>query len=159
METLIEKPCSVCKLIKPLADFYVGSGRGHRRADCKPCYYARHKGSRKGYYIDRGNGFKADAIAAYGGFCYCCGEDNIKLLTLDHSFNDGNVSRRQARANRAFRGGRDFYRYLQLQGYPQDLGLRAACWNCNCGRQYNSNKGVCPHQEELQALTGLRLVA
>ena len=152
------KVCNKCSTPKPLTEFYKQkSGRFGRLSNCKRCYYIRNQKTAAARFARERDRVKREVLAAYGNICYCCGEDNPKLLTLDHEFDDGGKYRS---ANpKLKRGGRKFYYWLRQHGYPQDLGLRVACWNCNCGRQYNSNKGVCPHQEELQALTGLRLVA
>jgi len=66
---------------------------------------------------------KMGVIDAYGGKCEICGEDRPEMLTIDHSWNDGNV-------HRAKSGG--IYRDLRSKEYPKDLGLRILCWNCNC---------------------------
>ena len=72
---------------------------------------------------------KFDAITAYGGECAICGEPHIECLTLDHSFNDGAKFRKEYKMHG---GGSTFYRWLRQRGFPQDLGLRVLCWNCNC---------------------------
>jgi hypothetical protein len=80
---------------------------------------------------------KIDAINHYGGpKCVCCGETNIKFLTLDHEKNDAKSYPLEARVTP--------YAWLRKKGYP-DIGLRVQCYNCNCGRAHNG--GVCPHLE------------
>jgi NMD protein affecting ribosome stability and mRNA decay len=37
---------------------------------------------------------KYDVMQRYGGKCFCCGEDRIAFLTLDHSDNDGAARRK-----------------------------------------------------------------
>lgn len=72
--------------------------------------------------------------------CKCCGESNIKFLTIDHI--DGNG--RQDRLRLGLRGGGYiFYAKLRKLGYP--IGYQVLCWNCNCGRAKNG--GICPHKE------------
>ena len=78
---------------------------------------------------------KADALAAYGGSCFCCGETDLAMLTLDHANDDGGGYSR---------GGNEVYQRLRREGFPQGLGLRVACHNCNAGRHLCG--GVCPHQ-------------
>lgn len=88
---------------------------------------------------------KLDALDAYGGrFCSCCGETNIKFLTIDHINNDGAEHRRSNKN----RGGNSFYRWLKTHDYPP--GYQVLCWNCNCGRACNG--GICPHEEQRRAL-------
>ena len=65
-------------------------------------------------------------INHYGGKCDICGEDHIECLTIDHSFNDGAEHRREVGMGTAF------YNWLKKNNYPDDLGLRVLCWNCNC---------------------------
>lgn len=72
---------------------------------------------------------KFDAITAYGGECAICGESYIECLTLDHSKNDGAKFRKEYPK---LHGGPTFYLWLRQRGFPQDLGLRVLCWNCNC---------------------------
>jgi hypothetical protein len=80
---------------------------------------------------------KIDAMNHYGGTqCACCGESNIKFLTLDHKKNDAKSYPLAARTNP--------YAWLRQRGYP-DIALRVLCYNCNCGR--DKNGGICPHLE------------
>jgi hypothetical protein len=74
-----------------------------------------------------------------GGVCECCGESNIKFLTIDHVDGGGTKKRLD---HKMFGSG--FYRILIKEGFPK--GLRILCYNCNCGRQ--TNGGICPHKEE-----------
>jgi hypothetical protein len=82
---------------------------------------------------------KLKAFDAYGGCkCACpkCLENNVKLLTLDHINNDGNVHRKAINA-------RSVYRWLKTNNYPP--GYQVLCFNCNTGRSLNG--GICPHME------------
>jgi hypothetical protein len=88
---------------------------------------------------ERSRGLKQEAVAAYGGCCACCKEDDIRFLTIDHVNNDGNAHRRAAKLN----GGTRMYRWLKARGYPPEF--RVLCWNCNVGRAMNG--GVCPHHD------------
>jgi len=77
-----------------------------------------------------------EAVNIYGGpRCVCCGITNLFYLTLDHEFND--------RRKHQYSSHDSVARWARKHGYPQDIGLRVMCANCNCGRQYNN--GVCPH--------------
>ena len=88
---------------------------------------------------------KLEVLAAYGTVCSCCGEGNPLFLTIDHLNGDGKAHRVEARGN----GAAGLYPWLRRQGFPQDLGLVVACFNCNSGRAVNG--GVCPHVEEGKA--------
>ena len=79
---------------------------------------------------------KLECITHYGGKCVCCGESNIKFLTMDHVNNDG--AKHRLETNRFL-----IYAWLRSQGYPE--GYQVMCFNCNCGRYYNG--GVCPHHD------------
>ena len=82
---------------------------------------------------------KDDAIKAYGGECYCCGEDNPDLLTIDHVNNDGHILRKNSNAHKRI------YKAVKREGYPPTY--RLACYTCNLGRDKEPDK-VCPHQKE-----------
>ncbi len=76
-----------------------------------------------------------EVFAAYGGsVCACCGETDIRFLTLDHINNDGGVQRKVL-------GRSDTYRWAKENGFPS--GLQVLCYNCNMGKAKNG--GVCPH--------------
>ena len=68
--------------------------------------------------------------------CNCCGENNIKFLTIDHINNDGNIHRKSNS-----RHGTP--KWLIDNCFPN--GFQVLCWNCNLGKFHN--KGICPHEE------------
>lgn len=90
---------------------------------------------------------RAAVLAAYGGRCACCGEDETRFLTIDHVNNDGATHRREI-------GSGALYWWLAKNGYP--AGYRLLCWNCNCGRALNG--GICPHEEHSAVVEPLRAV-
>lgn len=73
--------------------------------------------------------------------CVCCGETEIRFLTIDHINNNG-ANHRKERANRL---GHRFYRWLKDNGFPD--GYQVMCFNCNCGKFVNG--GICPHKEKV----------
>lgn len=85
------------------------------------------------------------ALLAYGNKCVCCGETEIKFLTIDHINRDGGVHRKELFGSHTRGGaGAPYYRELRKLGYPKDMGLQVLCWNCHMAKdQY----GTCPHQE------------
>lgn len=83
--------------------------------------------------------WKLSVLSHYGGaICKCCGERNLKFLTLDHIDGGGKEHRKQAK-------GTGFYRWLIINDFPP-CNLQVLCYNCNCGREKNG--GICPHKEE-----------
>lgn len=74
----------------------------------------------------------------YGNICVCCGENNIKFLTIDHINGGGNRHRKQIN-----RTGNKFYEWLIKNDFP--IGYQTLCYNCNCGKAHNG--GICPHKE------------
>ena len=76
----------------------------------------------------------------YGRFCACCGETELKFLTIDHINNDGATHRKKVGH------GAGFYRWLINNNFPE--GFQTLCWNCNCGRRL----GPCPHEIKLVKL-------
>jgi hypothetical protein len=91
---------------------------------------------------------KCEVLLHYGGKCKCCGEEDWRLLTLDHVDGDGASHRREIhkgkkRATGRVPSGESLYRWLKTHKYPANVFIRVLCFNCNCGR--NVNKGICPH--------------
>jgi hypothetical protein len=81
---------------------------------------------------------RAEVITHYGcdpPKCACCGESNIKFLTIDHINNDGNEMRKIHGV------GYKFLKWLEKMNYPD--GFQILCMNCNWGK--SQNNGVCPH--------------
>lgn len=88
---------------------------------------------------------KMETLIAYSNpvpSCACCGEEDVRFLTIDHSRNDG-----KAHCPGTKRGGGGFYSRLRAAGFPKDWGLVVLCINCNLGRAFNG--GVCPHKEPM----------
>ncbi len=85
---------------------------------------------------------KAEVLFAYGGKnpkCVCCGEKDVRFLTIDHIYDNGAEERKRIN-NKG--GGYNFYFYLRSVGFPKH-GYQILCYNCNCGRRYYS---TCPHK-------------
>jgi len=88
------------------------------------------------YYTKYSRRLKYDAISHYGSECVVCHETNLLFLTIDHSYKDGII---HSNIN-GKRGGEKFYRWLRNNGYPDNLGLRVLCWNCNCSEGVHRNR-------------------
>ncbi len=71
--------------------------------------------------------------------CACCGEADLRFLSIDHCNNDGAAHRK------AFGvvGGIPLFRFIIKNNFPPDFQI--LCYNCNCGKHHNG--GVCPHME------------
>jgi len=78
---------------------------------------------------------KIDGIQIYGGKCQCCGESNIKFLTLEHLSGRDKTKKR--------RTGKMAWNIARLEGYPDTYTV--LCYNCNCAKGVY---GICPHQEK-----------
>lgn len=85
---------------------------------------------------------KKSIMKEYGGKCVCCGENNIKFLSIDHIRNDGNKHRKQIGSYG--RSGTGMYLWLKKHGFPKD-NFQLLCFNCNLGKAHNG--GICPHQD------------
>jgi len=70
----------------------------------------------------------------YGNKCNCCGETNIKLLTLDHINGGGNKHIKEINMKLSV--------WIIKNNFPSIIQL--LCYNCNMGR--NINGGICPHK-------------
>ena len=84
---------------------------------------------------------KIEVLTHYGGNppkCACCGETEIKFLSIDHMNNDGAEHKRKINK----KGGSSFYCWLRKNGFPK--GYQILCFNCNSAKFYF---GKCPHQE------------
>ena len=80
---------------------------------------------------------RAEAVAAYGGVCVCCGEREPTFLTIDH------IGGRNAHPLAKFRGEAE-YRRLRALGWP--AGVRVLCMNCNWATRRGQQ---CPHAHNL----------
>ena len=71
-------------------------------------------------------------------FCACCGEKEIKFLTIDHINNDGSEHRKQLKGS----GGTGLYGWIVKNKYPPIF--QVLCFNCNCAK---GHYGECPHKQ------------
>lgn len=136
-------------------------GKVYRRYTCTPCWTE----SRRGYFkkwtednkeylkqYERNRPNKVERVTAtkrlyyklkrvvfdhYGALCDCCGETELRFLTIDHVKNDG------AKQRKMMGQGHVFFRWIINNGFPDSI--RILCFNCNSGRYHNG--GVCPHEE------------
>lgn len=144
-----KKSCSGCKEFKPFVEFpknkAVKCGLGNL---CKVCNHKRvnewiakqdqesFKRRRCEISVKHVEALKFDVMSHYGP-CYCCGEDQLAFLTIDHINGGGNKHKKEID-----RYGFRFYKWIKDNNYPNDL--RSACMNCNMATRFGK---VCPHKE------------
>ena len=92
---------------------------------------------------------KQSTMKAYGSKCACCGETNLEFLCIDHINGGGNKHRAQFKGSG---GGRDIYRWLIKNNYPE--GFQVLCFNCNHSKGLF---GKCAHEEDFSILRESRL--
>jgi hypothetical protein len=150
------RSCSRCGVVKALADYYPDKTKrdGHHtvciecvKADRKRRYAedpAKYKVRNGVYYRKNRERFlgyarklRQDALDAYGNKCACCGEATPEFLGIDHVNNDGEAHRAELKGY-----GRSIYRWLRMQGFPQDGRFQLLCHNCNVAK---GCYGGCPH--------------
>lgn len=83
--------------------------------------------------------WKTLVVAAYGGGCKCCGENEITFLTVEHLKKNGKIHRKV---------GGNFYYYLVRNNFPQE-DLCILCMNCNWAER---NGWPCPHKKVVATL-------
>lgn len=106
----------------------------HRQRMGDPVYLEWNRGRGRKYWSD----LREECFLAYGGFiCACCGETEVKFLTLDHANNDGAKHRKEIGSR-----GAGIFKWLRDHKYPP--GFQVLCFNCNCGKARNN--GICPHK-------------
>lgn len=106
----------------------------YKRAD-----YLKHRAKRRTQQNERAQLLRLEAIAHYShnkNVCACCGESEIRFLTIDHINGDG------AKHRKEYKGL--IQSVLKKAGYPN--GYQVLCYNCNLGRAHNG--GVCPHHQK-----------
>lgn len=69
--------------------------------------------------------------------CTCCGETEIKFLSIDHINGGGGKHIRKIK-----RFGSSFYQWLKQYNYPS--GYQVLCMNCNFAK---GHFGECPHKQ------------
>lgn len=81
---------------------------------------------------------RLEALVRLGGACTCCGLEDVRFLTFDHTESDGAAHRLEMGAG----GGKAIVNWLFRIGFEQDK-VQVLCFNCNFGKACNG--GVCPH--------------
>jgi hypothetical protein len=94
------------------------------RAMCEPCRVKNVENSRK----SRAR-LKELVFSHYGGKCSCCGNDNIRVLQLDHKYNNGAEHRKALNNGSNSMGGCRVYRWAKLNEFPSFFQI--LCANCH----------------------------
>ena len=71
-------------------------------------------------------------------FCKCCGEKEIKFLSIDHINGGGNKHRKEIGIKDG-KGG-NIYHWIIANNFPE--GFQILCHNCNMAKGFY---GICPH--------------
>jgi len=135
---MIKKRCTKCLEEKPPDEFPANSrskdGRGWRCRQCQREYFAEyyqqtgHSERIKSRTQRRRQELTSEALAAYGGRCVDCEEDDPEVLTFDHVDNDGGQHRRELAKGK--RGSTtQILRWAKQNGWPPRL--QVLCANCH----------------------------
>lgn len=143
-----KKDCSRCKKFKTLNEFVKTKGTKSGYAGiCLSCNKDRvnewvskqdkHVFGEKRRQISKKwvEELKFEVISVYGP-CYCCDENRIEFLTIDHI--DGGGAKHRKEINMV---GYRFYSWLKNNNYPKEF--RTACANCNMAIRFGK---TCPHK-------------
>ena len=79
--------------------------------------------------------------------CACCGERDIRFLSIDHIGGGGMAHRKSITKTGSIASPSTLNRWLRQNGYPPEY--QVLCMNCNCAKYWY---GICPHQAELDLL-------
>ena len=146
----IQKDNGICKKCsKPfnhVASRYKGDMRcGSSKGLCRVCYLQRYYRKRRKdpNYLLTKNRRMRDAYRTlreiifkhYGKECNCCGEKEIKFLTIDHVHGGGAKDRRTMALP-------TFMRKIISENFPKDK-YQILCYNCNISKGLY---GQCPHK-------------
>jgi hypothetical protein len=120
---------------------YEKSSDGYRQ-ECDECGYVRCRP----IWREARRRLRLEAIARYGGRCFCCGEGRHEFMAIDHT-NGGGSKERKAKL---YRPGNGFIVWLKKNGWP--TGFRIACHNCNSAL---GSHGYCPHSSKASSFDEL----
>lgn len=116
-------------------DYYQKNKESIRKKQQK--YEQENRGKFKVYQKQFREKLRLECLTHYGGNppkCACCGETEIKFLTIDHINGGGNQHYKLRKKS-------SIYQWLVNNNFPE--GYQVLCYNCNCAK---GHYGVCPHQ-------------
>jgi len=120
---------------------YDQSKKGKARHDTEQ-YKEYRKGYMKAYASFYRKRRRLVIIKHYGNKCICCGEIEVKFLSIDHIKGGGAKHLREIA-----KSGHNFYSWILKNKFPK--GFQVLCFNCNTAKG-KSNKQFCPvHHPEL----------
>jgi hypothetical protein len=125
------KKCSRCKKLKNESEFAVATRRGgsYLRSQCREC-----RRSQRNDYTAKLRLATIDYYSNGKRKCACCGEKEIKFLTIEHIDGCGREKRKEQGQGTAI------HFWLRKNHYP--TGFEILCFNCNCAK---GAYGKCPH--------------
>lgn len=145
-----KKICTRCKQPKFLVlEFGTkdskGNGKRGPESRCKPCRVEvdrdrvkRDPVKHKAKCRRTNQRLKNTVFDHYGRVCDCCGEDDIRFLSIDHEDGKGAEHRKEAKCG----SGTAFYAWLIRNGFP--TGYKTLCISCNIAK---GRLGRCPHED------------
>lgn len=130
-----KKACLPCLLKTRTAckRWYLRKPKSYHLRRFRKYYPLRDKKARNAYVRRKRKELRLAVFRKYGGRCVCCGEDDIRFLTIDHVNGGGRADNQNSMG---------FLR--KLVRFKVQKNRRLLCYNCNCSRKdYN---GICPHK-------------
>lgn len=131
----IRKRKSVYQKIKRQDDAY-----RERKSLVSKAWYQKNKDRVMERNKERAIAKKKLVLDKYGNRCACCGEKEVKFLTLDHKNNNGSEHRKEIGLTTAHLIG-----WIIRNNFPESIQI--LCYNCNCSKGHH---GECPHETKKQ---------
>jgi hypothetical protein len=126
-------PQQLNKMGKACVDALFNYHRSRTRISEKERAERRSKSTAK--WVDD---IRLEMVAAYGGSCLRCGENDPIVLLLDHINDDAKLDKKQ----NGHHGGWMMYRHLRKLGWPKDRH-QLLCHNCNYRKEYERRRKNC----------------
>lgn len=149
------RKCHICNRRKSIYDYAPKrlSTTFERNKTCISCCrrgsikYAINWKSKKDKYREQHvrwqSALKAEVFGHYGGRCVCCGESDMRFLSLDHVRGDGRRHRDSISIAKSGAGSVTVWYWAKKNNFPSTL--QVLCYNCNFAKR---TKILCPHQED-----------
>lgn len=105
--------------------------------NCHINYNNKHKVEINNHNKENNQKRRMIVLQFYGGNppkCACCGEKEIKFLSIDHIKGGGTKHRKEMGV------GKSIYPWLIRNNFPE--GFQVLCHNCNMAKGFY---GICPH--------------
>jgi hypothetical protein len=110
--------------------YYLTHNEKYRRTPEKNRYRREHR-----------RAIRVRVLTHYGAKCVCCGEIEMRFLTIDHILGGGFAHLRELKG-KGGHGSEKLWRWLISKNYPD--GFQVLCLNCNFAKTWYGN---CPHRE------------